>query len=122
MDPLEHIRNGIANGGINIEDVTNALCDGVKRHYGVPNLHFARRLAPDDSYGILTSLFTGEEVGDLVCWTGANPGGMSPQHLNYSLDQLANGKEKIYFIDLDKWYYTLNDLRHDTLVITLSGI
>jgi hypothetical protein len=122
MDSLEDIRNGIANGNFTIDEVNEAVCDGIKRHYGVENLYFTYKYLGFDGYGSLSGF--NDLLCSLVCSTTKNitDNNLNSHNLNMVLKNLSKGKEKIYFSDLGKNYNNLNDLRHDLLVINLSGI
>lgn len=130
MDTLEGIRQGLTNNKFSVEDIYQACLDGIKRHYGASDLIFYRGYKTShgsDAYGHVAYLITGSVMeGDTwMCSTEHHdtyPEIKDPGSLKYLLDDFYRGKVKVYFVDTEREYDCLDDLRHDHLAVKLSGV
>lgn len=130
MDTLEGIRRVLNNSKFSIEDIYQACLDGIKQHYGTSDLIFYRGYKTPygfDAYGDVAHLITGSMMsGDTwMCSTEPHdtyPEIKDPSRLEYLLDDFYRGKVKVYFVDTEREYDCLDDLRHDHLAVKLSGV
>lgn len=126
MGSLENIRNDVANSSFTINEINEineAICDGIKQRYKVENLYFTYEYYGSDGYGCFLNGFN-SILCSLRCSTTKSTTNkvLDPYTLDAVLNNLSENKEKIYFSDLRKYYNNLDDLRRDLLVINLSGI
>lgn len=137
MNILDALKVGITNGTFSIREVEGAMCDGIKRHYGVENLYFSRGYEPgttmDGYFGSFNMGNTGVRSIDNMHLFGAiwmcsvapyerSAPITSPDVLSSVLDDFHNRKISMFFIDTGRSYDRLIELTGDYWTMRLSGM